>query len=133
MDEDLKSKIKETKPDLYKVAFQKGTEAPFTGKYVDEKKPGVYNCGVCGQELFHSDVKMSSHEGPVGLQGWPSFSEALDGSVEYVQDNSMGMNRTEVICSKCKSHLGHIFDDGNSSTRKHYCINSCSLDLKSKE
>jgi len=127
------NELKEKNPDLYHVARNKGTEMPFTGKYVDEKREGMYKCAVCGQVLFHSDAKMNSHSGPSGLQGWPSFDQAIPGSIEYREDDSAGMHRTEVVCSNCKAHLGHLFDDESSPTGKHLCINSVCLDLEEKK
>lgn len=114
-------------PELYKVAREKGTEAPFTGKYVHTKEKGMYNCAVCGQPLFSSDTKFDSGT------GWPSFDEALPGSIRMIDDTSHGMHRTEVVCSKCESHLGHVFDDGPTASGKRFCLNSVCLDLKSEE
>jgi peptide-methionine (R)-S-oxide reductase len=108
----------------YKVLREKGTEAPFSGKLVHEKRDGMYKCIACGQDLFSSDAKFDSGT------GWPSFDQALQGAVEYVEDNAYGMNRTEIVCSKCKSHLGHVFDDGPTKTGKRYCLNSVCLDLE---
>jgi peptide-methionine (R)-S-oxide reductase len=122
-DEELKKKLT---PEQYAVLREKGTEAPFSGKYVHEKKNGMYRCAACGQELFSSDTKFDSGT------GWPSFDDAILGSVEFVEDQSHGMNRTEVVCSNCKSHLGHVFEDGPTSTKKRYCINSVCLDLEEK-
>lgn len=130
MDKDeLKNKLTEEE---YRVTQEKGTEAPFTGKYVYEKAQGKYSCKICGQELFSSETKLDSTVGPVGLQGWPAFDQAIPGAVEYIEDNSHGMSRTEAVCSKCKSHLGHIFDD-DTKTGKHLCINSCSIDLNPEQ
>jgi peptide-methionine (R)-S-oxide reductase len=123
--EELKKKLTEEE---YHVTQEKGTEAPFSGKYHKETAEGLYKCKVCGNQLFSSDTKY--HSDVPGLAGWPSFDQALEGSVEYIDDNSMGMHRIEVVCAKCKSHLGHIFDDPDAKTGKHYCINSCSLDLE---
>lgn len=125
--DDLKNKLT---PDEYHVTQEKGTEAPFSGEYWDTKDAGMYACKVCGQTLFSSDTKLNSKEGPSGLQGWPAFEDAVPGSVEYRDDDSMGMHRTEVVCSRCKAHLGHLFDDSHASTGKHFCVNSCSLDFK---
>jgi peptide-methionine (R)-S-oxide reductase len=123
-EEELKNKLT---PEQYAVLREKATEAPFTGKYVHEKKSGMYKCAACGQELFSSDTKFDSGT------GWPSFDDAIPGSVEFVSDDSHGMHRTEVVCSKCKSHLGHMFEDGPSETTgKRYCINSVCLDLEEK-
>ena len=127
-DEELQ---KELDPQLYKVAREKGTEAPFSGKYTYSKETGVYMCAVCGNQLFSSSAKFETKI--PGLMGWPSFEEALPGSIKLEHDPSFGMNRTEVICAKCGSHLGHMFeDDSETDTGKHYCINSVCLNLKDK-
>ncbi|MGV8131232.1 MAG: peptide-methionine (R)-S-oxide reductase MsrB [Candidatus Pacearchaeota archaeon] len=123
-EEDFKKKL--TK-EQYKVLREKGTERPFTGKFYNHKEKGMYTCAACGNKLFESNVKFDSGT------GWPSFYDSIPGSVKFIEDNSLGMNRTEVICSKCKSHLGHIFEDGpKEKTGKRFCINSCSLDFKKK-
>ncbi len=114
-------------PEQYEVCVNKGTEPPFSGKYVDCKDDGTYTCVCCGEELFKSDTKFDSGT------GWPSFWQAVsDEKIEYVSDTSYGMVRTEVNCKKCGSHLGHVFDDGPNPTNLRYCINSLSLDLKKK-
>lgn len=110
-------------PEQYKVLREKGTEPAFSGKYVYEKKSGTYNCIVCGNPLFASSAKFDSGT------GWPSFDEALPGAVKYEKDTQYGMTRTEIICVKCGSHLGHVFDDGPTKTGKRYCLNSVCLDL----
>lgn len=120
-EEELKQKL--TK-EQYHVLREKGTEPPFTGKYVHEKTHGTYSCVVCGNMLFTSETKFDSGT------GWPSFDEAIPGSIEHIEDNSHGMRRTEVVCAQCKSHLGHVFDDGPTNTGKRYCLNSICLDLK---
>lgn len=122
-EEEFKKKLS---PEQYKVMREKGTEMPFTGKYVHEKKDGVYQCAACGNALFASDAKFDSGT------GWPSFDEALPGGVNFVRDNTYGMERTEAVCAKCGSHLGHIFDDGPTKTGKRYCMNSVCLELKEK-
>ncbi len=127
--EELKKKLTEEE---YKVTQEKGTEAPFSGKYVNHNETGMYNCKVCGQTLFASDAKLDSSKGPAGLAGWPSFDQAIPGAVEYREDNSMGMHRTEIVCSRCKSHLGHVFNDESEKTGKHFCLNSCALDFDEK-
>ncbi len=126
--EELKQKLT---PEEYHVTQEKGTEAPFSGEYHKETAKGKYNCKVCGSELFSSDTKY--HSDVPGLAGWPSFDEAIPGAVEYVEDVSMGMSRVEVVCANCKAHLGHIFDDRDAKTGKHFCINSCALNLKKEE
>lgn len=113
----------------YRVLRGKGTEVPFSGKYVTSKEPGSYSCAACGAKLFSSKEKYDSTI--PGLIGWPSFSEAIDKDVvELRPDDSMGMQRTEVICANCGSHLGHLFADDTSPNGKHYCINSISLDFQ---
>jgi peptide-methionine (R)-S-oxide reductase len=112
----------------YDVLRRKGTEPAFTGEYWDTKEKGVYRCAGCGQELFSSDTKFDSGT------GWPSFYQPMgDESVEMEDDRSLFMRRTEVLCSSCGGHLGHVFDDGPNPTGKRYCINSCSLDLDPQE
>ncbi len=120
-EEEIKNKVGE---EAYRVLREKGTEAPFTGKYVYNHASGLFTCAVCGNALFDSHSKFDSGT------GWPSFDSAIPGSVTEIEDNSHGMHRTEVICSVCKSHLGHVFNDGPTETGKRYCMNSVCLDLK---
>lgn len=118
-------------PEQYHVLREKGTEAPFSGTLLNNTATGEYKCAACGTVLFKSDGKYESHM--PGLEGWPSFSEvAASDKVELVPDDSHGMHRTEVVCKTCGSHLGHVFDDADSPSGKHYCINSCALDFKGK-
>lgn len=119
-------KDEELDPELYRVAREKGTEAPFIGKYVHSKEKGIYKCAVCGNEIFSSDTKFDSGT------GWPSFTEPANlKNIELKEDLSGGMRRTEVICKNCGSHLGHVFDDGpKEKGGKRYCINSVCLEFK---
>jgi peptide-methionine (R)-S-oxide reductase len=111
-------------PETYRVARRKGTEPPFSGEYNHAKSTGIYRCACCGQELFSSDSKYDSGS------GWPSFWKPIDESkVETETDVTLGMRRTEVMCSRCEAHLGHVFEDGPRPTGLRYCINSVSLAL----
>jgi len=117
-------------PAEYQVLRQAGTERPFVGEYTDSKTEGVYACRACGAELFTSDTKFESH------CGWPSFYAPLAGdSVEYIEDNSLGMRRVEVRCATCGSHLGHVFEgEGyDTPTDQRFCINSISMTLRPKQ
>jgi len=129
-DSEWKEKLSEEE---YHVLREKGTEAPFSGKLWNETKEGTYTCKACGNPLFPSTAKHDSSKGPAGLAGWPAFDEALPGAIKLVPDHSYGMNRTEVVCSNCGSHLGHLFDDDTTKTGKHFCLNSVCLDLEEKK
>ncbi|MCR4278939.1 MAG: peptide-methionine (R)-S-oxide reductase MsrB [bacterium] len=115
-------------PEQYHVLREKGTEAPFSGKYVNLQESGTYTCSACGAELFSSDTKYDA-----GC-GWPSFYDiAQTGAVRLQEDTSGGMKRIEVVCAKCSGHLGHLFDDGpKEKTGKRYCINSLALGFQKK-
>lgn len=123
--DDMKKKLT---PEQYNVCFLKGTEPPFSGKYYNNHEQGMYICVACGQELFSSDTKFDS------ATGWPSFWDPVAGAkVKTQEDSSLGMKRTEVLCSHCGAHLGHVFTDGpKEHTGLRYCINSLALDFKPK-
>jgi len=125
IEEEWKKKLTE---EQYRVLRLKGTERPFTGKYWNNKEKGIYHCAGCGTPLFDSKSKFKSSS------GWPSFSAPItDPEIKKVQDNSFNMKRTEVLCSKCGGHLGHVFEDGPKPTGIRYCINSISLGFKPKD
>ncbi len=119
---------KKLTPEEYQILREKGTEPAFSGEYWDEKSAGVYKCAGCGQELFDSDTKFDSGT------GWPSFYQPVkEDNVETATDDSYRMRRTEVLCSRCGGHLGHVFEDGPAPTGLRYCINSGSLGLDEKK
>ena len=114
-------------PEQYRILREKGTEVPFTGTYAYSKDKGIFECVACGNPLFSSDAKFDSGT------GWPSFDQPIsDESVEYKPDHSGGIERVEVLCKRCGSHLGHVFDDGPTDTGKRFCMNSVCLDLGKK-
>jgi peptide-methionine (R)-S-oxide reductase len=119
----------ELTPEQYEVVRNKGTEAPFTSELNDVKDPGTFVCVACGQPLFDSDNKFDSGT------GWPSFDRPMgDENVETASDNSLFMRRTEVLCSRCDAHLGHVFDDGPADTTgQRFCINGCALEFKPED
>jgi peptide methionine sulfoxide reductase msrA/msrB len=124
-DQEIRSKLT---PEQYRIAREAGTERPFTGKYWNEHRKGTYHCAVCDQPLFDSDTKFDSGT------GWPSFSAPKSAdAVKELVDTSHGIRRTEIRCSRCDSHLGHVFNDGPKPTGLRYCMNSAVLDLKVAE
>lgn len=120
---------KDLTPEQYKILRESGTEAPFTGQYLENKEAGVYNCAACGQQLFGSETKFDSGT------GWPSFTDPMNlEHVELRDDYSyMNIHQIEVVCKRCGSHLGHVYDDGPTDKGgKRYCINSCALNFEKK-
>ena len=128
MSDDVKQQNPNLTDEQKDVLFNKGTETPGSGKFLDHNENGMYTCANCGAMLFSSDSKYDS--ATPGLIGWPSFSEAAKNeALKLKSDVSLGMQRTEVTCANCGAHLGHVFDAGDSSTGKHFCINSACLDF----
>jgi peptide-methionine (R)-S-oxide reductase len=133
IEEDLAKQAQQINPSLTDeqklVLLDKGTEAPFSGQFLDHAENGTYTCANCGSELFPSTAKYESDI--PGLAGWPSFADAVDNqAISLLPDTSHGMNRVEAVCASCGGHLGHLFDDTSSPTGQHYCINSVSLGFK---
>lgn len=120
-DEDWKEKLTEEE---YRVLREQGTEPPFSGKYNTHSEDGKYHCKACDALLFDSQTKFESN------CGWPSFDASVEGAIEYKRDTAFGMIRIEILCGNCGSHIGHIFEDGPTSTGKRYCVNSVSLNFK---
>lgn len=123
-EEEIKAKLT---PEEYTVLREKGTEAAFSGKLLHDDRDGVYVCKVCGNQLFSSDAKFDSKT------GWPSFDQAISGSIIEKSEDDNDIHRIEITCAKCRSHLGHVFDDGPTKTGKRYCLNSVCLDLEEEK
>ena len=115
--------LRELGPERYRIVRQKGTEYPGTGEYDKHFEAGTYRCAGCNTPLFSSAGKFDAH------CGWPSFDDSINGTVEYVLDKSHGMVRTEIVCSNCGGHLGHVFNDGPTETGTRYCVNSVSIEF----
>lgn len=119
-DEEWKDQLTE---EQYRILRKKGTEAPHTGKYNLHFDDGAYECAACNAKLFESEAKFKSN------CGWPSFDQAIEGSIEFIKDTTFGMIRTEILCANCGGHIGHVFDDGPTETGERFCVNSASIDF----
>lgn len=119
-DEEWKDQLTE---EQYRILRKKGTEAPHTGKYNLHFDDGAYECAACNAKLFESEAKFKSN------CGWPSFDQAIEGSIEFINDTTFGMIRTEILCANCGGHIGHVFDDGPTATGERFCVNSASIDF----
>jgi len=119
--------LEELGAERYYILRQKGTERPYTGEFTMHFEKGIYKCAGCDTKLFESDSKFNAN------CGWPSFDEAIEGTIEYLKDTSHGMVRTEIVCASCGGHLGHVFDDGPTATGQRYCVNSLSIDFEEVE
>jgi len=119
-DEEWKDQLTE---EQYRILRQKGTEVPHTGKYNLHFDDGAYECAACNAKLFGSEAKFKSN------CGWPSFDQAIEGSIEFIKDTTFGMIRTEILCANCGGHIGHVFDDGPTETGERFCVNSASIDF----
>ncbi len=119
-DEEWKNQLTE---EQYRILRKKGTEAPHTGKYNLHFDDGAYECAACNAKLFESEAKFKSN------CGWPSFDQAIEGSIEFIKDTTFGMIRTEILCANCGGHIGHVFDDGPTETGERFCVNSASIDF----
>ncbi len=123
-EEEWKAKLT---PEQYAVLREGATDAPFKGELLNEHRDGSFSCAACGQQLFASNTKFESGS------GWPSFDQSIPGATKLIEDTSHGMRRTEVVCSNCGSHLGHLFNDGPTSTGNRFCINSTSLQFAEQD
>ena len=119
--------LEELGAERYYILRQKGTERPHTGEFNMHFEKGIYKCAGCDTKLFESDSKFNTN------CGWPSFDQAIEGTIEYLKDTSHGMIRTEIVCANCGGHLGHVFDDGPTATGQRYCVNSLSIDFEEAE